>query len=86
MGSVSRPIYARSAYSTMVVGQCTLWIGSTVAHGSLKCGTRMRDVTAPPASSLSSKLAEFPTTDARAFHLSSCLVPSFIDFGQRRDE
>jgi hypothetical protein len=57
------------------------------AHNSLLAGSipavnAVRDVIAPLASYLHSKLAEFPTSGACAFQLRSCS----IDFGQRREE
>ena len=44
-------------------------------RGATKGGARTRDVTAPLASHLCSRLAEFPPSSARAFHLRSCLLP-----------
>jgi len=40
----------------------------------------MRDVTAPLASHLYSRLAGFPPSSARAFHLRSCLLLCCVDF------
>jgi len=45
-----------------------------------------REVIAPLASYLHSRLAEFPTSGAITFHLRSCLLPCSIDFGQRREK
>ena len=47
--------------------------------------SQVRQVTAPLASYLYSRLAGFPTPGARAFHLRSCLLPCSLDFGKERE-